>query len=207
MKITFSRVGVHFNHIWVFKNFDYEFNAGGTYAITGPNGSGKSTLLRLISGNLTPSTGKIDFSFHNNKVEVEEVFRYLSLSAPYMEFIEEFTLMEAVQFQEKFKPFLNGYKALDILSAVGLDKEAHKQIRFLSSGMKQRLSIGIAILSDTATLLLDEPMTNLDEHGIDWYNNIMKEQDRKRLVIVCSNRKEEYENYCENILDMRTFKT
>ena len=77
----------------------------------GPNGSGKSTLLQVLNGSLAPSVGQLKYTFNDAEVEVGEVYQHLSLAAPYLELIEEFTLSEVIDFHFKFK----GYKA-------GIDK-------------------------------------------------------------------------------------
>ena len=103
MQIILQNIGRRFNRDWIFRNFDYEFILGETYAILGPNGSGKSTLLNVLNGSLTPSSGEIAYLSGDKPIEAEEVFKFLSLAAPYLELIEEFTLIEMIDFHFKFK--------------------------------------------------------------------------------------------------------
>src|ERR1700733_8801555 len=92
--ITLENIGRRFNREWIFRGIDYIFQGSETYAILGPNGSGKSTLLQVLNGSLTPSAGKLSFFNGENGIEAEQVFQHLSLAAPYLELIEEFTLTE-----------------------------------------------------------------------------------------------------------------
>ena len=69
-------------------------------------------------------------------------------------------------FIRQFKPLITGMTISQILERVGLKEAADKQIRYYSSGMKQRVKLAQAFFSDTPVLLLDEPTTNLDALGI-----------------------------------------
>ena len=87
-----------------------------------------------------------------------------------------------------------------ILSEINLSAAANKQIRYYSSGMKQRLKLAQAIFSDTPALFLDEPCTNLDKAGIGLYNRSPIEAHASdRLVIISSNDEAEYD-FCQTVL-------
>jgi ABC-type multidrug transport system ATPase subunit len=168
MKITLSDAGKRFNREWIFRHFDYQFYSSHAYAITGPNGSGKSTLLQFIAGALMPTEGKL--SYHNAAGDlVSEYYRLLSIAAPYLETIEEMTASEFFRFHSFFKPLHPGIRIPDLLERIGLQAASEKQMRYYSSGMKQRVKLGQAFFSDTPVILLDEPTTNLDhpaQHSI-----------------------------------------
>jgi ABC-type multidrug transport system ATPase subunit len=199
MTITLSDTGKRFNREWIFRNLSYTFHAGKTYAITGPNGSGKSTLLQAIAGALTTSAGKINYSLQGNLMDPEKVFRHLSIAAPYLELIEEMTAMEFLKFHEKFKPLYSSLDKFAMLEEVGLSAAAEKQVRFFSSGMKQRLKLAQAIFADTQVILLDEPCTNLGAAGIKVYQSLLNRFAAHRLLIVSSNDPQEY-GMCEEEL-------
>ena len=88
MDIQLSQIGKRYRYEWIFRNLDFHFQQGGTYAILGPNGSGKSTLMRVLSGHLTPSKGQIRFQNNGQDVPADEVYTYISYAAPYIEVIE-----------------------------------------------------------------------------------------------------------------------
>ena len=102
------------------------------------------------------------------------------------------TLKEFLDFHHGFKPFLPGFSTETIISILGLEKAANKQIRYYSSGMKQRVKLAQCIFSDTAIVLLDEPCTNLDTEGIELYHQLIDDHCKDRLVVVSSNDEVEY---------------
>jgi len=205
MTILLSDAGKRFNRDWIFRHLTYAFEAGNSYAITGPNGSGKSTLLQAISASMQVSEGNIQYSIDNNQVEIEEVYRHVSICAPYLELVEEMTLAEFLSFHQNFKSFLSGITIEKIISILNLENAADKQIRYYSSGMKQRVKLAQCIFSDTSIVLLDEPCTNLDTTGIELYHNLVQEYCSKRTVIVSSNDEVEYD-FCDSILNILEFK-
>ena len=185
MNISLQNTGKRFNREWIFRKFNYEFLQGKSYAITGANGSGKSTLLQIIAGATMHSEGEIKYQQQttDNKSETanEKSYQQISIAAPYVELIEEMTAKEFLQFHSSFKTVIKSFT--EILATVGLEKAADKQIRYYSSGMKQRLKLAQAFFSNTSVLLLDEPTTNLDEDGIAIYKKLWKENTTNRLVV------------------------
>lgn len=205
MKINLLNAGKRFNREWIYRNATLEFSSSNAYAITGPNGSGKSTLLQAIGGMLQLSEGKIQYTIDNKQLASEEVYKQVSFCAPYLDVIEEMTLQEFLHFHNQFKPFLSSISAKEIIGQVGLELAANKQIRYYSSGMKQRVKLAQAVFSDTAIVLLDEPCSNLDSKGIELYQSLMNTYCKERLVIVCSNDPVEY-NFCQTVLSVTDFK-
>jgi len=205
MKIKLSKAGKRFNREWIFRDADLEFISGEAYAITGPNGSGKSTLLQCIGGMLQLSEGTIEITDDQWKMTEENAYRQISFCAPYLDVIEEMTLLEFLQFHNQFKPFISGFDERKIIETLGLEAAANKQIRYYSSGMKQRVKLAQAIFFDTAIVLLDEPTTNLDDKGIEQYHSLISNYCQERLVIVCSNDPVEY-SFCKTVVSITDFK-
>ena len=205
MKITLIDAGKRFNRDWIFRHLNYEFHTGCQYAITGPNGSGKSTLLQSIAGAIAVSEGAVAYNASPAPVPPDHAYRYLSLAAPYLSPIEEMTVTEFLDFHKIFKPFLPNLTSADIIRTVGLEPAAHKQIRFYSSGMKQRVRLAQALFSDTPVILLDEPCTNLDTDGIALYRDLIRQYAASRLLVVSSNDSQEYD-FCGKILNIMEYK-
>lgn len=196
MVINLCDVGVRYRYEWVFRGINLRLGVNEPTAILGHNGSGKSTLLRVLSGFLSPTQGQVRFEHGASLLDANIVFRQVSYAAPYIELIEELTLTELVQFHTRLKPLLpdiGGYSALfDILQLP--THTQHKEVRFFSSGMKQRLKLLLAICSDTDILLLDEPTSNLDNAAIQWYYQLIAQYvtDKNRIVVIASNDERDY---------------
>lgn len=205
MTISLSDAGKRFNREWIFRHFTYQFIQGQSYAITGANGSGKSTLLQVLSGSMHFNEGTCIWATGNAPVVPEQVYRHVSLCAPYLEVVEEMTVTEFLDFHQGFKTFLPGITTASAIELVGLKIAAHKQIRYYSSGMKQRVKLAQCIFSNTSIVLLDEPCTNLDLTGIDLYNALIEKYCSERLVIVCSNDKTEY-GFCKEVINISDYK-
>ena len=203
MRITLIDAGKRFNRDWIFRHLHYEFKEGHTYAITGSNGSGKSTLLQVIGGAIGISEGSA--KYQDPEISVEQVYKQMAIAAPYLELIEEMTATEFLQFHQSFKPLLPACSIPDILTLVGLGNAANKQMRYYSSGMRQRARLAQAIFSDTPVVLLDEPCTNLDSEGIALYRQLIRDYCGGRMVIVSSNDTQEYD-FCEHTLSIMDYK-
>ena len=204
--IELNNIGKRFRYEWIFKNIIHSFESGKSYALLGPNGSGKSTLMKILSGHLTPSEGQITFLHNGKKIDGDDVYQLISYSAPYIDVIEEMTLTEMIAFHSKFKPLRKALIINDLIRILNFKNAADKEIRFFSSGMKQRLKLALSICFDTPILLLDEPTTNLDAQGVAWYQDLMQQfSDKDRLVIVASNIEHDYD-FCEERINILEYK-
>ncbi|WP_162051964.1 ABC transporter ATP-binding protein [Pontibacter pamirensis] len=199
MQINLSKLGKRYNYEWIFRNLTYTFESGSSYAILGRNGSGKSTLLTTIAGYNLHSEGEITYTLKDNRLAPDQAYRQLSLTAPYLELVEEFTLLEMLQFHTHFKPLRHQLSHLELIDRLELQRAKNKFVKDFSSGMKQRLKLGLAIYSDTPLLLLDEPTTNLDQEGVAWYQEHVSQNQEGRLIIVASNIQHEY-SFCQHHL-------
>lgn len=212
MTISLSNTGKRYNREWIFRHCSYKFNSGKNYAITGPNGSGKSTLLQVIAGATLHNEGTIEYNDvqsagpSGRTISNEQHYANISIAAPYLELIEEMTAKEMLVFHSKFKPLIQSLHIEEMLQIVGLEKAINKQIRYFSSGMKQRLKLAQAFFSNTPVLLLDEPTTNLDADGIALYQSLVSNYTKDKLVIVSSNVTQEYD-FCEELIEIGNFKT
>lgn len=206
MQIVVDRIGKKFVREWIIRNATFKLEKGQKYVFVGPNGSGKSTCLQLLTGMFPVSEGSIKYLNNNGeRVDPDYWYKHLVIAAPYMELIEEFTLREHIDFHRKFKPLKNGLSNADFEDFIQLSGASNKVIRHFSSGMKQRLKLGLAFMSDVPIVFLDEPTSNLDLQGIAWYLQNVTALSENQLVILGSNVEQEYE-FCENIISVSTFK-
>ncbi|PJJ60157.1 ABC transporter ATP-binding protein [Hymenobacter chitinivorans] len=204
MQIEASGLGKRFAREWIFRGLNHVFRSGTATAVLGPNGSGKSTLLNTLSGQILPTEGTLLYSIQGQPLPVEDVPRHLAYCAPYLELIEELTLTELLAFHTRFKPLRPGLTPTGLIELMYLEKSRHKMVRDFSSGMKQRLKLALALYADSPLLLLDEPTTNLDRTGVEWYLEHVAATIAGRLVIVSSNVPEEY-SFCQQQLSVTDF--
>ena len=206
MQISLVNSGKRFNREWIFRGLDYTFSSPNAYAIIGNNGSGKSTLLQTICGAISLSEGKCAWENDAAIIPDEKIHQQFSIVTPYLELIEEMTAKEFLHFHEAFKPFIPNISILQMIDFVELPASAaDKQIRYYSSGMKQRLKLAQAVFSDAPVILLDEPCTNLDDKGYELYHRLLKDFCSNKLIIVSSNEPAEYD-FCKEIIDIRNYK-
>jgi ABC-type multidrug transport system ATPase subunit len=158
--------------------------------------------LQCIAGFTNPSAGKIEFENHT----ADMIFKSISIAAPYLELIEEMTANEQIDFHKKFKGLLGQISNETLLEKTGLKDASTKEIRNFSSGMKQRLKLGLAFFSDCPFLLLDEPCSNLDKEGQQIYLDLVEQVKHDKLIIVASNDPVEYQ-FCQHQIDIMQFKS
>ena len=203
MEIILQNTGKRFNREWIFRHCNINFSDTKKYAITGSNGSGKSTLLQVIAGALMFNEGTITVLDKKATIENDVFFKNISIAAPYLELVEEMTAIEFLEFHHSFKPLMVSQQ--EALQIVQLEKASNKQIRYFSSGMKQRLKLAQAFFSNTPVLLLDEPTTNLDADGTALYHSLIANYTHQKLVIISSNDKQEYA-FCDEVIAIGDYK-
>lgn len=206
MQIQVTAASKRFNKEWIFSNLDFSFTTGQHYALIGNNGSGKSTLLQIIAGYIGLTKGTIHWTNNSGEdIDSTNIFQYISIAAPYLELVEEFTALEQIAFHQQFKPLETGLSPIELLEKIGLSNAANKQIRNFSSGMKQRLKLALAIFDQAPILILDEPCSNLDQEGIQTYHQLMQAYAMHKLIIVASNDPQEYK-FCSQQVSLSDFK-
>ncbi len=208
MNIKLEGIGKRYNYEWIFRKLDYEFTVKEPVVILGSNGSGKSTLLQILTGRSLQSEGTIKwFDDSGKEIDSEVIFKQVVIAAPYQELIEEFTLLECLDFHFSLKQSINGLKPAEIIEILQLERAKRKPVRYFSSGMKQRLKLGLAILSVADILLLDEPCSNLDQAGMNWYANMVEKFGKDRLIVVASNNQVNEYSFCTRKLNINDYKT
>jgi len=192
VSIDVDKLGKKFNREWIFRNLSFSFQPGTIYAVTGPNGSGKSTLLQVLWGQMPPSSGALKYHSPSGDIAGEDIFRNVSIATPYMDLIDEFTLLEQLRFHFRLKPLRVPMTEDELLEKIGLSHARDKFIANFSSGMKQRVKLALAFFSQSDILFLDEPGTNLDSRAFDWYLQQLAAVPAQALVFIASNQSAEY---------------
>jgi ABC-type multidrug transport system ATPase subunit len=160
--IRFDDVSVKFGSLVALDRVTLSVRAGEIVALIGPNGAGKSTALRVATGQLTPTSGRIGIAGHTPSAARSQFGAVPDKDNHF----EEFTARRNLQF------FSNLYEVSrarvdESLQTVELASAADRPVREFSLGMRRRLLLARAFLHQPKVLLLDEPLANLDEPGVD----------------------------------------
>lgn len=199
MKIIATGIHKKFRQEWVFKALNYTFESGKSYAIVGQNGAGKSTLLKTLAQYSLPNKGTVEFEGIN-----DDVNKQISFAAPYSELIEEFTLPELLKFLVQID-FLDARWDFNAFTTfIDLRPSETKYIKNFSSGMRQKVKLGVALAADRPILCLDEPTSNLDETAKNWFYQALESQ-RHKLILIASNEKAEID-LCTDSLAIADYK-
>ena len=204
MEINATGLGKRYQRDWIFRGLTRQFAAGSATAVLGPNGAGKSTLLNTVSGQLLPTEGRLTYTLAGREVAVEDLPRHLAYAAPYLELLEELTLLELLRFHTRFKPLRPGVSLAQLVDILYLQPAQNQLIREFSSGMKQRLKLGLALYAAAPLLLLDEPTTNLDATGAAWFQEHLAATRAGRTILLSSNVPAEY-GFCDEQLLVTAF--
>ncbi len=187
MDLYIQKLSKAFNQKPIFDNLSFEIKAGDRFAITGSNGSGKSTLLKILSGGMLPTSGAITYFLKGKNVPEELVFRQVHFVAPYNSVIEELSLKELFHLHKSLG-LLKGYPIFeDWLANLHYAFSPDQQIKSFSSGMKQRVKLGLTLLDDRPLVLLDEPTSNLDEQGKTWFFSLLDQLKEFQTLVIASN--------------------
>jgi ABC-type multidrug transport system ATPase subunit len=204
MELSIRKLTKAFNQKIVFSNLDLDIPTGSRLAIAGPNGSGKSTLLKILSGGAIPSSGNITYRQDGKPIREDQVYKWVHFVAPYNTVIEELTLPELFHFHQdlgalrQFKSYRDWSDLLNYSFVPG------HRIKTFSSGMKQRIKLGLALLDNRPLILLDEPGSNLDGQGKEWLFGLLDQMTDTQTLIMASNDSAE-KDYCTQILNIEEY--
>lgn len=201
MGVAVDNIAKTYNRRVIFKNIYWQINKGESAVIAGANGTGKSTLLKIIAGLTRPRRGQVYWSIGGKKLNPSENRHQLGFVSPELQLYSELTALENMRFFALLRGMKHSSSTLkEHLNAFGLGQAAHWQVHTFSSGMKQRLKLAYALLHKPYVLLLDEPSTNLDALGRQLVHTIIKDQQKKGIVIIASNEEQEVAEYGQKTL-------
>ncbi len=205
MQVQLDQVGKQYQKEWIIRHASHVFDSQSITGIRGSNGSGKSTLLALISSILTPTEGQIAYSEDQQIITLEQVNTKIAHVAPSIDLVPKLTVQETIDFHTYYSPLRHNWTQSNLLSTIWLEDFKILQIQELSSGMRQRLKLGLAFFTSADLLLLDEPTSNLDSRGINFYNQLLNNYRDNRTVIIASNEDRDFEK-CGQIVDINQWK-
>lgn len=192
LELSASELGHHFNHRWLFRRLRCQLAPAEILAVLGPNGSGKSTLLSLFAGQRRPIEGTLSWKLDGRALPPEQVYRHLAWSGPFTELYPDLSLAEAFRLHFRFKSCLLPSRD-DCLHELRLQHERNKPLKYFSSGMLQRAKLGLALFTDSALLMLDEPTSFMDSANARFSLNLIEEHRQSRTTLLASNLPREVE--------------
>ena len=112
LSVQLNKLGKKFNKEWIFRDLTYEIAAGQKTVVLGGNGSGKSTLLQVISGFVTPNEGTVTYTGSGSNILPEKIKSHISFASPYLQLVEELTLIEMLEHAKILNPLLMIFRQL-----------------------------------------------------------------------------------------------
>lgn len=173
-----ERLGKRYGDRWIFRNLSFELKRGDRLVIVGRNGAGKSTLLRTLAGLLMPSEGKLVLPEGDSRLT-------LGLSALEQALYPQLTVAEHLRLTADLRGCDD--RTEELLDRIGLDYARDYPASQLSTGMKARLKMALAVQARPSVLLLDEPGAGLDEHGRALVESIANEQRERGCLVMATN--------------------
>lgn len=180
----------------VVDNFNLEIKKGRIYGLIGPNGAGKTTIMKMIAGITLPTLGSITMFDGKESLESSRGGCSFMIEAPYID--KSFTARQNMEYMSKLRGVTDKNKIDDVLKLVGLAHTGNKIVKHFSLGMKQRLGIGMALLSDPEIMILDEPVNGLDPEGIVEIRMLLKKlmEDQGITILISSHLLAELSELC-----------
>ena len=197
--IELRNVAKHYGDVVALANLDLEIDEGEVFGFLGPNGAGKSTTINLLLDFVRPTVGSVRVLGHDAHEESVAVRQRTGVLPEAFGVYERLTGIEHVEFAMDSKE-VQGDPA-GVLDRVGLDPgDAERKAGEYSTGMRQRLALGMALVGEPDLLILDEPSTGLDPNGAREMRQIVREEnDRGATVFFSSHILGQVEAVCDRV--------
>lgn len=160
--------------------------SNGTYALLGPNGAGKTTLINIIMGLIKQTSGSFSFNGKEHRANDKEYLSKLGFMPQYPRFYGGFTAYQLMEYMSALKGINDSGRIARLLEFVNLTDVKDKKIGTFSGGMRQRLAIAAALLSDPALLILDEPTAGLDPNERMRFRNTLSQISGERIILIAT---------------------
>ncbi|AZT89330.1 ABC transporter ATP-binding protein [Caldicellulosiruptor changbaiensis] len=185
----------------VIKGVSFDIDEGETVGFVGPNGAGKTTTIKMMTGLIRPTDGQIKIFGHDVVKEPLNAMRYVGCIVEKPEVYEFLTGFENMaQIARIYR--IGKEKIYEAAKFVGIDYALKEKAKKYSLGMKQRLALAMAILTEPKLLILDEPTNGLDPSGIIELRNLLRSlsKDKKTTIFISSHNLNEIEEICEKVI-------
>jgi ABC-2 type transport system ATP-binding protein len=193
----------YYDHFCAVDHIDLDIKGGEIVGLLGPNGAGKTTTLRMLTGYFPPSQGDIrvkDFSIHTDSLAIKRLIGYLPESAPLYRSMLVYDYLDHVARVRGLEGNARHSRLSELADMCGLREIMHKTIDTLSKGLKQRVGLAHAMMSDPEILILDEPTSGLDPNQIVEIREIIRRIGQRKTVILSTHILSEAEATCDRIV-------
>ncbi|EAG4180568.1 ABC transporter ATP-binding protein [Listeria monocytogenes] len=188
----------------IIKGISFEVMPGEVFGFLGPNGAGKTTTIRMIVGLIKPTSGTILIGGKDIRKNFTEAMRGLGSIVENPEFYSFLTGQENLAYFARMDSSIKKERIQEVTELVGLEKRINDRVSTYSLGMRQRLGIAQALLSNPKLLILDEPTNGLDPSGIHEMRDFIRALARNEgiSVLVSSHLLSEIELLCDRVAIM-----
>jgi ABC-2 type transport system ATP-binding protein len=207
LKVQLDHISKRFQKQWIFQGISCTIESGSQIAVLGNNGSGKSTFLQIIAGFASPSEGTLTWHLSGAAIKREQLYRHVAICSPLIQLWDDLTLHENHSLFIEFKEMPGISNSTEFARVLELEKHLHKPLKSFSSGMRQRVKLGLSAMSDAPLLLLDEPCSHLDAEAVKWYQSLMQQYTQDKTVIIASNQDERETFNCRNHIDINLYRS
>ena len=182
------QLGKQYGKRWAVKNLNLEVQRGDVFGFLGPNGAGKSTTIRMILSLVKPTTGETELFGYSLKSRRSDALRHVGGIVEKPDFYLYLSAYKNLEIIGALAGGIERKRILEVLDLVGLTSRGADRVKKYSHGMKQRLGIAQALLSDPELVILDEPTNGLDPQGMKEVRDLIVHlsRDRKKTVILSS---------------------
>lgn len=182
--IRFDDVGLQLGGVEILRNIDFSVEAGSIHCLIGPNGGGKTSVVRCLLGQM-PHTGKIEIDWGESRT-IGYVPQFLDFDKALPVTVSDFMAMVCQKRRPAFLGLNKPNRRLSdaALDRVGLNGKRKSKLGSLSGGERQRVLFAQALIPSPSLLVLDEPMTSMDEVGAEVFANIIRELAADGVTIV-----------------------
>lgn len=184
----------------IIKDISFSIKAGEIFGFLGPNGAGKTTTIRMLVGLIAPSKGCIKIMGHDIQKDKIEALRNVGCIVENPDMYNDLTGIQNLKFYADLYGDISKERIDEVVELVGLKNRINDKVKKYSLGMKQRLGLGQAILSNPKLLILDEPTNGLDPIGMHDFREIVKDIAKKNssAVFISSHILSEIEQICDS---------
>lgn len=193
-----NNISKTYNNQQIFKNINFKLFNNDNIVVTGKNGSGKSTLLKILAKLVSPTNGSVTYTIDNFKQATTGICYQIGFASSEIFFYDELTIIENINFALQ-NSNQNIAKAKNLLDYFNLSDQSNKQVKYLSSGMYQKLRLVLAFSKSLPILILDEPSTYLDSKSKNKLYKLLEIEKQNKILITATNDAKEISIYKENI--------